>query len=78
MEKGAFWLRLSAPEVECEERMHQAEGTACARHLRWEDDYPFKEQKKANVTGGLSRRGRVSGSRWLKDTHGSKQKDPIP
>ena len=38
--------------VECE-----AEGMACARDLRWEDDYPFKEQKKANVTGGLDRKG---------------------
>lgn len=77
MEKGTFQLRFSPLEVECEERVHQAERTACARDLRCEDDCPFKEQKKANVTGGLDRRG-VSGSRWLKDKQESKREDLIP
>ena len=78
METGAFQLRLSPLVVECEERVHQAEGTACSGDLRWEDDGPFKVQKKANVTGGLDRKGGVSDSIWLKDKEGTKQKGPIP
>lgn len=42
-EKVAFQVRHSAPGAEVEE-------TACAKDLRWEDDCPSKEQKKASVT----------------------------
>ena len=78
MAKEAFQLRLSPLWVECEERVHQAERTACSGGVRWEDDCPFQEWKKAKVTEGLDRRGGVSGSRWFKAKQGSTQKDPRP
>ncbi|KAL0609547.1 hypothetical protein AAY473_019305 [Plecturocebus cupreus] len=35
--------------AEGEERVHQAEGRACAKDLRWEDDCTSKEKMKANM-----------------------------
>lgn len=74
MEKVAFQVRHSAPESEREEKVHQAEETACTKDLRWEENKPSKKQKN-NVTGVLD--SKEGG--WLKMTDGDQiTKDITP
>ena len=52
-EKLAFQLRQSTPGAEGEETLQQVEGAAYTKDLKWKNDGPSKEQKKANMTGHL-------------------------
>ena len=52
-EKLAFQLRQSTPGAEGEETLQQVEGAAYTKDLKWQNDGPSKEQKKANMTGHL-------------------------
>ena len=52
-EKLAFQLRQSTPGAEGEERLQHVEGAAYTKGIKWKNDGPSKEQKKANMTGHL-------------------------
>ena len=57
-EKSAFQLRQSTPGAEGEDSLQKVEGAVYTKDLKWKNDGPSKEQKKANMTRAPGQQGR--------------------